>query len=139
MSRAGVGGRRTGWDCTPRLFSQRENEQRGKGRKERREKARRAFPVRIPLGRRGPGLSDVSSLAAFPGVEGGRRRTWWRRSLGSGAERAGTHLFSSRPRLREPQSPYLLHPTLSVREPRGPCGSAPACIGSGVEESMGAG
>lgn len=80
--------------CTPRLFSQRENEQRGKGRKERREKARRAFPVRIPPGSRSPGLSGVSSLAAFRGLEGESEDLGSGAALGPGAERAGAHLFS---------------------------------------------
>lgn len=80
--------------CTPRLFSQRENEQRGKCRKERREKARRAFPVRIPPGLRSPGLSGVSSLAAFRGLEGESKDLGNGAALGPGAWREGTHLFS---------------------------------------------
>lgn len=71
--------------CIPRLFSKRENEQRGKGRKERREKARRAFPVRIPPGPRSPGLSGVSSLAAFRGLEGESEDSGNRAAMSPGA------------------------------------------------------
>lgn len=105
----------------------------GKGRKEHREKARRAFPVRIPPGRRSPGLSGVSSLAAFRGVEWESEHLGSGASLGPGAERAGhtcSRGVAAGRRLREPQSPNLLHPTASVPEPRGPCGSAPALVRS---------